>query len=133
VAVVDPDVAMPDWTEPFARTIDAAKKYVVRAHPGSGRLERGGHPRGSEAGRSAAQAGAGQATGAFRQRWRRLGRGGRSDSRRRAPRSVFGNVIADLTPEVGVSMEYRWLETTLGQALVERTNNHANAAFVVGF
>jgi dihydrofolate reductase len=23
------DVAMPDWTEPFARTIDAAKKYVV--------------------------------------------------------------------------------------------------------
>ncbi len=22
-------VAMPDWTEPFARTIDAAKKYVV--------------------------------------------------------------------------------------------------------
>jgi len=29
VAVVDADVAMPDWTEPFARTIDAAKKYVV--------------------------------------------------------------------------------------------------------
>src|SRR2546425_12136834 len=27
-------VAMPDWTEPFARTIDAAKKYVV-----SGTLE----------------------------------------------------------------------------------------------
>ena len=23
------DGAMPDWTEPFARTIDAAKKYVV--------------------------------------------------------------------------------------------------------
>ena len=22
-------VAMPDWTEPFARTIDTAKKYVV--------------------------------------------------------------------------------------------------------
>ena len=22
-------VVMPDWTEPFARTIDAAKKYVV--------------------------------------------------------------------------------------------------------
>jgi len=28
-------VAMPDWTEPFARTIDAARKYVV-----SGTLER---------------------------------------------------------------------------------------------
>jgi dihydrofolate reductase len=28
-------VAMPDWTEPFARTIDAAKKYVV-----SSRLDR---------------------------------------------------------------------------------------------
>ena len=28
-------VAMPEWTEPFARTIDAAKKYVV-----SGTLER---------------------------------------------------------------------------------------------
>ena len=28
-------VAMPDWTEPFARTIDAAKKYVV-----SGTLDR---------------------------------------------------------------------------------------------
>jgi hypothetical protein len=25
-------VAMPDWTEPFARTIDAAKKYVVLEH-----------------------------------------------------------------------------------------------------
>jgi hypothetical protein len=52
---------------------------------------------------------------------------------RRENRSVFGNVIFDLTPEVGVSMEYRWLETTLGQALVKRTNNHVNAAFVVRF
>jgi hypothetical protein len=42
-------------------------------------------------------------------------------------------VIFDLTPEVGVSMEYRWLETTLGQALAKRTNNHVNAAFVVRF
>ena len=31
---------------------------------------------------------------------------------RRENRSVFGNVIFDLTPEVAVSMEYRWLETT---------------------
>jgi len=30
-----------DWMEPFARTIDAAKKYVVVEHPGPGRLERG--------------------------------------------------------------------------------------------
>ena len=51
-------VTMPDWTEPFARTIDAAKKYVE--HPGPGRLERGAPARGSLEGRSAAQAGAGQ-------------------------------------------------------------------------
>ena len=30
-------VAMPDWTEPFARTIDAAKKYGVE-HPWSGSI-----------------------------------------------------------------------------------------------
>jgi hypothetical protein len=52
---------------------------------------------------------------------------------RRENRSVFGNVIFDLTPEVGVSMEYRWLETTLGEALTKRTNNHVNAALVVRF
>ena len=52
---------------------------------------------------------------------------------RRENRSVFGNVIFDLTPEVAVSMEYRWLETRLGQALASRTNNHVNAAFVVRF
>ena len=28
-------VAMPDWTEPFARTIDAAKKYVVSSTRGT--------------------------------------------------------------------------------------------------
>jgi hypothetical protein len=48
-------------------------------------------------------------------------------------RSAFGNVIFDFTPEVAVSMEYRWLETALGQALAKRTNNHVNAAFVVRF
>jgi hypothetical protein len=47
-------------------------------------------------------------------------------------RSVFGNVIFNFTPEVGVSLEYRWLETTLGSAL-KRTNDHVNAAFVVRF
>ena len=52
---------------------------------------------------------------------------------RRENKSVFGNVIFDLTPEVAVSMEYRWLETRLGQALAARTNNHVNAAFVVRF
>ena len=52
---------------------------------------------------------------------------------RRENRSVFGNVIFDLTPEVAVSVEYRWLETRLGQALAKRTNNHVNAAFVVRF
>jgi hypothetical protein len=47
-------------------------------------------------------------------------------------RSVFGNVIVNFTPEVGMSLEYRWLETTLGSAL-KRTNGHVNAAFVVRF
>jgi hypothetical protein len=48
-------------------------------------------------------------------------------------KSAFGNVIFDLTPEVAVSMEYRWLETQLGNALVKRDNHHVNAAFVVRF
>jgi hypothetical protein len=47
-------------------------------------------------------------------------------------RSVFGNVIFNFTPEVGMSLEYRWLETTLGSAS-RRTNDHVNAAFVVRF
>jgi hypothetical protein len=47
-------------------------------------------------------------------------------------RSVFGNVIFNFTPEVGVSLEYRWLQTTLGSA-IKRTNDHVNAAFVVRF
>ena len=29
MAAGDANIVMPDWTEPFARTIDAAKKYVV--------------------------------------------------------------------------------------------------------
>ncbi len=57
-----PAGARPDWMEPFARTIDAAKKYVV-----SSTLERvdwnAELVRGDLAeGRSAAQAGAGQGT-----------------------------------------------------------------------
>jgi hypothetical protein len=52
----------PDWMEPFARTIDAAKKYVVSEHPKPGRLERGAPARGPGEGRSAAQAGVGQGT-----------------------------------------------------------------------
>src|SRR6266850_3339686 len=50
--------ARPDWMEPFARTIDPAKKEVRRVqHPGPGRLERGARARGSGEGHSAAQAG----------------------------------------------------------------------------
>ena len=51
--------ARPDWMEPFARTIDAAKKYVVSSTLDLGRLERGARARGSGEGRSAAQAGIG--------------------------------------------------------------------------
>ncbi|WP_244928782.1 hypothetical protein [Nocardioides sp. W7] len=29
MATADADGARPEWTEPFARTIDAARKYVV--------------------------------------------------------------------------------------------------------
>jgi hypothetical protein len=47
-------------------------------------------------------------------------------------RSAFGNVIFDVTPEVALSLEYRWLETTLGQS-ISRTNSHVNAAFVLRF
>jgi hypothetical protein len=51
---------MPDWTEPFARAIDAAKKYcrVIDLEPR--RLERGTYPRGSGTGDSAIKAGAGE-------------------------------------------------------------------------
>ena len=51
--------AMPDWTEPFARTIDAAKKYVVSSTFGAGRWERGARARGSGESRSTAETGVG--------------------------------------------------------------------------
>jgi dihydrofolate reductase len=46
--------ARPGWMEPFAQTIDAAKKYVV-----SSTLDRVDWTRSSREGRSAAQAGVG--------------------------------------------------------------------------
>jgi hypothetical protein len=52
---------------------------------------------------------------------------------RRENKSLFGNVIFDLAPEVAVSMEYRWLETQLGRTPVTRENHHLNWAFVVKF
>jgi hypothetical protein len=51
--------ARPDWMEPFARTIDAAKKYVVSSTLDRVDWERGARARGSREGRSAAQAGVG--------------------------------------------------------------------------
>jgi hypothetical protein len=48
-------------------------------------------------------------------------------------RSVFGNVIFRLTPEVATSLEYRWLETEAGLLQVKRTNHHVNAVFAVKF
>ncbi|MFU8854751.1 hypothetical protein ACNAW0_27840 [Micromonospora sp. SL1-18] len=42
-----PTGSRPDWMEPFARTIDAAKKYVVSSALEAGRLERGACARGS--------------------------------------------------------------------------------------
>src|SRR4030081_28262 len=49
--------ARPDWMEPFARTIDAAKKYVVSRT--MDRVDWNARARGSGEGRSAAQAGVG--------------------------------------------------------------------------
>ena len=50
--------ARPDWMEPFARTIDAAKRYVVSSTLDRS-MERGAPSRRSAEGRSAAQAGVG--------------------------------------------------------------------------
>src|SRR6266853_865714 len=57
-----PTGARPDWMEPFARTIDAAKEVRRVEHPGPGRLERGACARRSGEGRSAAEAGVGEGT-----------------------------------------------------------------------
>jgi hypothetical protein len=51
--------ARPDWMEPFARTIDAASRYVVSCTMDRVDLERGARARGSGEGRSGAQAGVG--------------------------------------------------------------------------
>jgi hypothetical protein len=48
-------------------------------------------------------------------------------------RSVFGNAIVQITPEVAASLEYRWLETQLGPAPVARRNHHVDAVFAVKF
>lgn len=48
-------------------------------------------------------------------------------------RSAFANTIYKLTPELAVSVEYRWLETRLGLAPINRRNHHVNAAFAVIF
>ena len=58
-----PTGSRPEWMEPFAQTINAAKKYVVSSTLEQGRLERGTRARGSGQGRSATQAGVGQGTG----------------------------------------------------------------------
>ena len=57
-------VAMPDWTEPFARTIDAAKKYVVSSTLEQVDWKRGTRARGSGQGCSATQAGRPSSTAA---------------------------------------------------------------------
>src|SRR5262245_58670333 len=52
--------ARPDWMEPFARTIDAAKKYVVSRTLDRVDWNAEAPARGSRQGRSAAQAGVGK-------------------------------------------------------------------------
>ncbi len=48
-------------------------------------------------------------------------------------RSAFANTIWRLSPELAVSVEYRWLETRLGLVPINRRNHHVNAAFAVTF
>lgn len=48
-------------------------------------------------------------------------------------RSAFANTIWHLSPELAVSFEYRWLDTRLGLAPVNRRNHHVNAVFAVTF
>jgi hypothetical protein len=48
-------------------------------------------------------------------------------------RSAFSNVIFDVTPEVGFSVEYRWLRTRYAVAPTERSSHHLNAAFAIRF
>jgi hypothetical protein len=47
--------------------------------------------------------------------------------------SYFGNSILRLTPEVAVSLEYKWLQTRYGPVPVNRENHHLNAVFAVTF
>ena len=47
--------------------------------------------------------------------------------------SAFGNTIVRLTPEVAVSLEYKWLQTRYGPVPVNRENHHVNAVFAVTF
>jgi hypothetical protein len=47
--------------------------------------------------------------------------------------SYFGNTIVRLTPEVAVSLEYKWLQTRYGPVPVNRENHHVNAVFAVTF
>lgn len=47
-------------------------------------------------------------------------------------RSVFGNVIVRLTPEVAASVEYKWLDTQYASGR-SRENHHVNAVFAVVF
>jgi hypothetical protein len=47
--------------------------------------------------------------------------------------SAFGNAILQLTPEVAVSLEYKWLQTRYGPVPFNRENQHVNAVFAVTF
>ena len=48
-------------------------------------------------------------------------------------RTMFGNVMFAISPELAASIEYRWLETRGGLQPVNRRNHHLNAAFAVRF
>lgn len=48
-------------------------------------------------------------------------------------RTLFGSTIIDLTPEVAVSLEYRWMTTRLRIDATSLRNHHFNAAIGVKF
>lgn len=52
---------------------------------------------------------------------------------RRENRSLFGNVIVHVTPELAMSLEYRWLSTWFDDVVGRRTNHHVNWVMVHRF
>jgi hypothetical protein len=60
-------------------------------------------------------------------------RDGPGPAGREENRSAFGNVIVRFTPEIAVSVEYRWLQTRYAPGTPRGDNHHVNAVFAFTF